>query len=214
MRKAWLIVGACGVFASGCGDDAGSEQGWLGQKPHGVIQGSAGDEDLDIEITKASDVKVAEIVCEREYEVPVVDDVEQLEDAELTGFEIGAIITVDGEERAFELDVEGPSLLDYVGKALEIVPDGSDPEPGQAIVEIKWTRLSDEAELLDTDTDTGSLTVEEIIGEPGEGGVIIPDNEGAVGITGKLRFSASQAIDISFTANCGENDISPLVRVP
>jgi hypothetical protein len=214
MRKALLVVGACGAIVGGCGDDAEPSAGWLGRSPHAAISGSVNDEDLSIQLAGETQVAAAEITCEREYDIPVVNGAPDPAMAKLVGFEIGAVIEVNGELRAFELDVEGPNLGNHIGKDLGIVPDGSDPEEGQAIVEIKWTRVADEAELLDTSTDTGTLVIEEIIGEPGEGGVVIPDNIGAVGVTGKLRFGANDALDISFTANCGENDISELVSAP
>jgi hypothetical protein len=214
MRNAWLVVGVCGAFVGGCGDDAGAAQGWLGAEPHASLSGSAGDEDVDVEVTDGAAVEAAEIVCEREYDIPVVNGQADLAAATLVGFEIAAVLDVNGEQRLFELDVEGPELGANLGKKLSIVPDGEEPTSGQAIVEIKWTRVSDEAELLDSAAETGTITVEEINGTPGEGGIVIPDNTGAVGVTGELRFGANDVLKISFTANCAENDISELVSAP
>jgi hypothetical protein len=130
------------------------------------------------------------------------------------GFEISGIITIDGEEQEIEIDIEGPGIADQIGDALEIVPDGEEVAEGQVVAEVKLTRVSDEAELLDDSASDGTLTVELLSGESLEGGIVIKDEDGAVGITGELRFSASDSLTISATANCGENDVEELVSAP
>ncbi len=215
MRQSWIVCGAFGAIVGACGgDDAQAGIEWKGADPHVVLKGTVNAEDLNIDLTEPGKVEVAEVVCEREYAVPVINGADDLSMATLEGFEISATIQVGDEVRMFELDIEGPNLMKLVGKKIEIVPDGSDVADGQAVVEIKWTRVSDEAELLDTDTDTGSITIQEISGAPGEGGVVIADDDGAIGVTGELRFSATEVLNISFTAKCGANDISELVSAP
>jgi hypothetical protein len=115
MRKALLVAGACGLCVSACGDDGKESLGWLGEAPHIVIKGSVSDEDLDIEIVDEDEVGVTQVVCEREYNIPVIDGESARDMAMFVGFEISAVIEVDGEARQFELDVEGPGILERVG---------------------------------------------------------------------------------------------------
>lgn len=214
MIMRWALRGVLGIAVglSACEstDTANDEPlTWQGEEPHFVARGLLNGEQIDIRIDGDDAEDGASVWCEREYEVPLVDGVADLTQARQIETSITGYATVDGEERIFQLEIKQHGLQDdRSGDHVAIIPRVDEEAPGadEAWLDWEWQTI-DEEDLFESSAQEGEIVLEAFTGEPGEGGVIIPEGEGIVGATLRARWSVDESLSLSFSVPCTANDI-------
>jgi hypothetical protein len=207
-----LAIGlaACGLLAcAGSASEPEGERGWQGEEPHFVLHGLLNGEQLDVRIDGAGAESGESVWCEREYEVPLVDGAADLSQARHIETAITGFATVDGEERIFQLELKRHALqADAPGTRVVIVPRNDEVEPEENEVWFEWEwQTIDEEDLFEAAAQEGTFVLGAFTGEPGEGGVIIPEGEGIVGGSADVRWSVEEQLHLSFSVRCTSNDV-------
>jgi hypothetical protein len=99
----------------------------------------------------------ANVWCEREYEVPLVDGVADLSEARHVEAVITGYATIGGEDRIFQLEIKQHSLQDdEAGDSVAIVPrvDGLPPGDDEAWFDWEW-QARDEEDLFEASAQEG-----------------------------------------------------------
>jgi hypothetical protein len=210
--RAVLGIGALGLGLGACEstETANTEPlSWQGAEPHFIARGILNGEHIDIRIEGADAEDGANVWCEREYDVPLVDGVVDLTQARQVETSITGYATVDGEERIFQLEIKQHGLQDdQPGDRVTIIPrvDEVPPSEDEAWFDWEWQTI-DEEDLFESSAQEGEIALEAFTGEPGEGGVIIPEGEGIVGAAVQARWSVDESLSLSFSVPCTANDI-------
>jgi hypothetical protein len=202
-----LGLGLC--MLAGCGadaKDASDELSWGGEEPHLRFTGSLDGEKLDVDLS-GDELEAALFNCALEYEV----EAGKPETARMVEAKINALLESNGQSRMLELELKYHDLTaDAPGDSIDVVPREDDvttlPE-GQMVCEWEW-QAWDEATQTDTDTllevsaQKGKVTLHMFEGLPVEG----PAEAGKVtlGATVNVSWSVDEAVQLSFTALCGE----------
>lgn len=206
------VVGLCSLGSVACkSDEDGSEEttSWEGDEPHFTARGFLNGEEIDIRIDGADAEDGSSVWCEREYEVPLVDGAADVSMARHIETVVTGFATIGGQDRIFQLEIKQHALQDdQPGDSIAIVPrvDEVPPEEGEAWFDWEW-QTADEEDLFEASAQEGEIVVGAFSGEPGEGGVIIPEGEGFVGASADARWSVDERLSISFTVLCTANDI-------
>ncbi len=185
--------------------------GWLGAAPHIAIQGKLDGEDLDLRLEGDAAADASKVFCTREY---VADDdgtgAADLTSARNTEFKINGPLTVDGEERIVELEFKKHDFQNATpDEEIEVVvrDDTQDPGADQMWVELEWHLAVDDSDLFESAASGGSFVFGQFTGTPGEGGVVIPENEGAAGGYAEVAWGVDEELKISASAPCTVNAI-------
>ncbi len=205
-----LLVGA---FASaGCGDEGGTSAptAWEGQAPHLVAVGRVDGE--DIAFTLRGDAANGDVVyCERNYIVPSVSDASTWSDGYLEKIELKWDVVVDGIERAYQIELGAHDFsASSDGASLDVVAYDEDAEQTSGAVNaaIEWEWEADGSEFeLGAESETGAFVRGTLTGTPGADGVVIPDGTGTFGGYLHLTWANGDFLDVTFTAQCGDNDL-------
>jgi hypothetical protein len=211
----WILRAVLGIGALGLGACESTETAkdkplsWQGAEPHFIARGHLNGEQIDIRIVGDDAEEGASVWCEREYEVPLVDGVADLTQARQIETSITGYATVDGEERIFQFEIKQHGLQDdRSGDSVTIIPrvDEVPPDADEAWLDWEWQTI-DEEDLFESSAQEGEIVLEAFTGEPGEGGVIIPEGEGMVGATVQARWSVNESLSMSFSVPCTANDV-------
>jgi hypothetical protein len=207
--------GSAGAPQGQAGEGAGeggapASSAWEGETRHLTAEGSIQGGEVDLTVTgdDAEDVEV--LYCERNYIVPDLEDTSAwgdegyLEKVELKY----NIPDFDGVPAELELGFyyfaygKAPKNPLSVGTAEEGVFGVEDVN-----VEVTLT-LDDgnETEIVDT-AKSGKFYLEEYTGEVGDDGLTIADETGTFGGYLEATLESGSQLKVSFTANCGENDL-------
>lgn len=210
-----LSAGAL-VLSIGCapdGDPDGDDDTpteWLGTDPHFRAVGTLNGEELDLNVEGDAAADASSLFCEREYIVPQNAAGEfDYANGELVEVKLHAFVTVGGEERKAEIEFKRHDMsADSAGTKLTVVPrnDASEPASGELYLEWEWKSAAGE-DIYEQSAQTGSVTVGEFTGTPDETGLLIPDNEGTVGVFATGQWSETESVALSFTAPCGPNAV-------
>jgi hypothetical protein len=203
---------------SGCStedDGASGVDSWQGAEPHIEIAGTLNGEDLDVSITGADADDLARLFCTREYDAPEDTDGELImEQAVPDDLSIQLLgVDINGEARDIQIEFKDHDFgADALGTVLQVVPRVEEvPAPGTLYVEWEWYLagefLADEDAYYEESAIQGTVEVNLFSGVVSDDGVTIPDNTGAVGIYADLSWSETENVQVSVTANCGENDL-------
>jgi hypothetical protein len=202
----------CALTACGSDSTASPSGGWKGEQPHLSIQGFLNGEDVAVSMDGEGLADGTTVYCERKYQAPDLDGAADLAHATQTEVTIIGTATVAGQMRNFELELMGHALqYDKPGTKLTIVPRVDDvmPKAREMWLEMEWSTLDGE-DLLESAAHDGSFTLELFSGEPGEGGVVIPEGEGHVGGYAEARWSVDEKLKISFSSICMTNDVEEI----
>lgn len=199
------------ILVAGCGGGGGGVS-FRGEDPHLVVSGSIFDEDVEVDVTEPTAVEASMFECRREYEVPLVNGVPDETMAENIEVRIRGIVTVNGEQRRFEIELKRHNLQDTpIGTVLDIVPrdDINPPDPNGTTlwVEWEWHDAVTNETTFEGAAQGGTVTLEAYTGTPGATGVIIPDGDGVVGATIDAFWSPTERLRISVTAPCLDTEI-------
>lgn len=168
---------------------------WLGPQLHGEIRGEANGQRVDV-IADA-------VVCQRQYFVPDLVDLETYPEGRLAGFIISFLVTIDGVERRYELELSDFTTA-AVGTSWTV---GSD----ENLVELRWEWEVNSSLVAYAATATGGMVeLHELSGKVGTDGLVIPAGDGNVGAFVQLDLPDGE-IAISFTAPCSvvQIDVAP-----
>lgn len=205
-----LSVLALAVVA-GCGDgDEGLA--WYGPEPHLVVDGFLFEEPVVVDVVDPVAVEAAGFECRREYRVPVIDGEPDLTRAQNVEVRIRGVVSVNGEDRRFELELKQHDLQGTpLGTVLDVVPrdDLRPPDPsGRTLwVEWEWHEAETNITTFEGAAQAGTVRLEAFTGTPGPEGVIIPDGDGYVGATVDAYWSPTERLRISVTAPCLDTEI-------
>jgi len=209
------VVGLCGLGLVACESSADATEEaarWQGEEPHFTARGLLNGEEIDIRIEGADAEDGSSVWCEREYEVPLVDGEPDVSMARHIETVVTGFATIGGEDRIFQFELKQHALQDdSAGDHIAIVPrvDEVPPDEDQAWFDWEW-QTADEEDLFEASAQEGEVIVGTFSGEPGEGGVIIPEGEGFFGASADVRWSVDERLSISFTVLCTANDIEEL----
>lgn len=199
-----------GCSPTGGGGDAGFElTEWLGSDPHFRAQGHLNGEDLDLSV-EGDAATATKVFCEREYEVPQDGSGNpDYANGEMVEVKLHAFVSVAGEEREAEIELKRHDMsADAVGARLNVVPrdDASSPAANELYLEWEWKDSAGE-DLFEKAAQTGTVTVEEFTGQVDDTGLLIPDNEGTVGVFVTAEWSQDESMTFSFAGPCGPNTV-------
>lgn len=197
---------AC-VPGEGGDGDGGTVTEWLGATPHFRAIGHLNGQDLDLALEGDAATDTA-LFCERAYVVPQ-DGAGQPDYAngELVEVKLHVFLNVGEEEREAEIEfLQHDMSADSAGAKLTVVPrnDASEPASNELYLEWGW-KSADGEDIYEQAAQTGAVTVGEFTGTPDDTGLLIPDNEGTVGLFATGRWSEDESVALSFTAPCGAN---------
>jgi hypothetical protein len=209
--------GSAGAPEGHGGDDGQTGEGgapatsaWEGTTLHLTSEGSIQGGAVELSVTgdDAADIEV--LYCERNYIVPDLEDTSAwAEDGYLEKVELKYNIP-DFDGVPAELEI-GFYYFDYSKAPKNPLSVGTAEEGTLGVedvnVEIQLT-LDDgnETEIADV-AKSGKFYLEEYTGELGEDGLTIPDESGTFGGYLEATLESGSVLELSFTANCGENDL-------
>jgi len=204
-----FVLIACNEEETDTGVDA-----WQGETPHLAISGTLNGEEVDVDLSPEDAADLATLWCTREYEAPEDSDGEPIiEEGVLDEISLQVLnVSMGGEQRDIQIEFKSHDFgADEPGTVLQVVPRVEDPAaPGTLYVEWEWYLagefLADEDAYYEGSAVDGTVEVALYTGEIGADGVTIPDNTGSFGVYADVYWSESEHLQISFTANCGEND--------
>jgi hypothetical protein len=212
MRHLSLISIAAAMFLIGCGAaDAEETPGaWQGESPHFSAHGFINGENVEFTISGDDVASGSQVWCEREYLAPRgTDGTFDLTRAHQSVADIVGQTVVHGEDRTFELEIRNDSFnSEALNSAFTVVPrvDGMDPSAGAAWLDWEWHGL-DGTDIYEASAQDGKFELKLLTGSPGEGGVVIPAGEGALGGFLSARWSVNESLTVSFTVPCTVSDV-------
>ncbi len=216
LRPGLLSLAIVPVLSLGCPPPeetppADELTGWLGAAPHVAIQGRLDGEDLDLRLEGAAAADATKVFCTREY--VAADDGTgnaDLTTARNTEVKVNAPFTVGDQERVVELEFKKHDFQsDAPDTNVDIVvrDDTQDPAADQMWLELEWHLAADDSDLFESAASDGTFQLGEFTGTPGEGGVVIPDNEGSVGGFADVVWGVDETLKISVSAPCAANAV-------
>jgi hypothetical protein len=195
------------ALSTGCGgDEATSLEPWSADA-HFQVVGTIDGEDIDIRLDEASEL--ADAVCHRTYEVPMVDSMPQYDQGWLVEIQLQGTVTIGDEMRIFQVELKRHDFqTDPVGAEVRVVPriEGMDPPEDATWLEWEWHDL-DDVTFFESAAQTGTATLELYTGMPDSTGLVYSEDFGAVGFTLSARWSASEHLDVSFTLPCVKSKV-------
>lgn len=205
-----FVVGS--ALSASC-SDAASGVAWVGDEPHLVAHGTLNGETLDIDV-RGADAIAGMITCERQYSaMPLASDptMPDLTTARFEEVTFDLQLVIGGETRLVEIEVKYHDLQsDPIGTEITVVPrvEGVDPAADEVVFEWEWHTVPGDVTYFEESAQSGTVTLESFTGTPGNGTAVIPEGDGSIGITARVRWSPTESLDISFTAPCQTNDIN------
>lgn len=209
--------GAGATPAAGAGGEGGRNgtpaAGWEGSTPHLTAVGKVASGDVDFTVTGADAANLEVLYCERNYIVPDLEDTAGwaeggfLEKVELkynipeydgvpAELEVGFLYYAYGEEPNNPLTVGAASSDGFTNSAVNIeLSISAEDENGEEIYTLEDVAAS------------GKFYLEEYTGEVGEDGLTIANETGTFGGYLEATLESGATFKLSFTANCGENDL-------
>jgi hypothetical protein len=204
------------LSCSSTDDDPASIKEWAGSDPHFQVAGTLNNEHLDLAVDEDKTTDLTVLRCRREYEIPLKDGSTtelDYDNGNLVEIKIDAVLKVDGESRYVELELKEHDFSKGP-KELIIIPrtDDAVPAENELFVEWEWYHTddfkSDEDAYYEEAAQSGTVIIEQFDGTPADNGLTLEDYTGTVGIYIKAKWSETESLTISSTANCYKNKIS------
>lgn len=212
---------AMGAFSCAEKDNSGestqptvvSPTKWQGEKRHLVVAGTVDGERVDFELTEDEAADSESLFCERNYVVPNLNDVSTWTDGVLEKIELKWRRTVDGTEREYQIELSAHDFsASKDGSQLDVVTYDAEAtllEKSSVQASFEWQYEAGDSEVeRGAESEKGSFDRGLLKGTPGEAmGVVVPDGEGAFGGYLHLSWKNGDVVDVSFTAECADNDL-------
>lgn len=204
---------AAGACLAACG--GGSDVAWRGEAPHLYVSGFIDGETVELDYD-ATTVEAVELACTREYRIPLIDGEPDRSQARNVEIEIEGTVEIGGEIREFQIELKHhDTQSDPPGTELLVVPRDElrPPDIDDGVLWVEW-EWKDELgnDLYERAAQAGTLVVHAFTGTPEAEGVIIPPEDGVIGLTIDAYWSPAERLRISLTAPCTDNDIEEVAQ--
>jgi hypothetical protein len=206
-----LVLGIA-VIGTACGTEPSTVTGpehWLGATRHLSAFGTLNGESIELEINGDTAADLESLACERDYLVPLVDGAPKWDEGVLADIQITGVATAGGMQRFFEIELKSHDFgPDAPGTTIEILPRNDEEEPGPLAMWLEWEWIDELGdEIYESAAETGTFTLGAFEGEVDANGLVIPDGEGWIGGFLYARWSETEDVRLSFSVNCGENEV-------
>lgn len=217
-KKFGLLLLAAGLVV-GCGDeddDSGKSEAndeiteWQGSAVHLRVEGALGEDEPTALSLNVGSADAGVLYCERNYIVPDADNDATYNEGFLEKVELKYEFDFEGQPAELEVELADLDYDNFVAPVNGLVAgsaNASDRNLNSINVEAKLKINPDtaEEEELEASAVTGTVDFELLTGSPN--GLIIADNEGQMGGYLNVGLSDGNNLVMSFTVDCGENDI-------
>ncbi len=214
-----LLVTASIGFSTGCAKESNdvAPLEWMGDQPHFAIRGTLNGENLDVTLEGDAAKDLENLHCLREYQVPSeatsTDEtdagVEDWENGKMSEVQVIVQLNVNGTSRELDLELKRHNYqADEVGTEVTIIPRDDSKEPGSTEMwsEIEW--YENDENIYEQASQEGTFVLKRFTGTPGEDNpLVIPENTGSVGGVLTAKWSPTETVSISFTADCTGNSV-------
>lgn len=186
---------------------------WEGATVHLRAVGRIQGEDINFTFRGESAEDVERVFCERNYIVPDLEDTAAWKDeGYLEKIEVKWLTVLDGTEREYQIELLAHDFsASEDGDRLTVLPldeESTELSNDSLMTTFSWEYEEDGNEVeVDAPSEAGSLVRGELSGKLGPDGLTIPDGEGTLGGYLHLDWENGDVLDVSFTVNCGENDL-------